>query len=123
MVLSMKQCRGQIAKSNGRLGLMALVLVSACGKGSPGGASPRRSATCPEGQTGYVDVNNTTSKAVNVYSGPAGSGSFLGTVRGSSRSTFPLPRGVQSAYLGGATADQAVQVRDNNRVTLSYRCE
>lgn len=105
------------------LGLSALVLVAACGKGgSPTSAAPRSSATCPDGQTGYVEVNNTTSKSVNVYSGPAGSGSFLGTVRGSSRSTFPLPRGTQTAYLGGATAADQVQVRDNNRVTLSYRC-
>jgi len=85
---------------------------------------PQSGLSCAEGQTGFVEVDNGLSEAVNVYAFVDQEGKFVGTAR-PGRSTLQMPRGAKRAYVGGHTATE----RPTNRtateaaVRFTYRCQ
>jgi hypothetical protein len=96
-----------------------------CSTNPPGNAPPPQSSlSCAEGQTGFVDVDNGLSEAVNIYAFVDQEGKFVGIAR-PGRTSLQMPRGSKRAYVGGHTATERPANRTSTgaSVRFAYRCQ
>jgi hypothetical protein len=102
-----------------------LALVVGCAANSASNAPPpQNSLACAEGQTGFTDVDNGLSEAVNVYAFVDQEGKFVGVAR-PGRTTLQMPKGAKRAYVGGHTATErpANRTATEAAVRFTYRCQ
>ena len=102
-----------------------IACLAGCASNPSGTAPPPQSSlSCPAGKTGFVDVDNGLSEAVNIYAFVDQEGKFVGIAR-PGRTALQMPKGARRAYVGGHTATDRPENRTSTEasVRFAYRCE